>query len=58
MDWMFEDCRTDFDTLDPVIRKKALEIANQLMKQGKFTEKEAINEAIKRAEEWFYDLEG
>ena len=58
MDWMFEDFRTDLDSLDPVIKEKALEIANQLMKQGKFTEKEAITEAIKRAEEWFYDLEG
>ena len=58
MDWMFEDFRTDLDSLDPVIKEKALDIANQLMKQGKLTEKEAITEAIKRAEEWFYDLEG
>ena len=58
MDWMFEDFRTDLDMLDPVIKKKALEIANQLIKQEEFTKKEAITEAIKRAEEWFYDLEG
>ncbi|MDT0651216.1 hypothetical protein [Autumnicola edwardsiae] len=58
MDWMFEDFRTDLDLLDPIIKEKALDIANQLMKQGKLTEKEAITEAIKRAEEWFYDLEG
>lgn len=58
MDWMFEDFRTDLDSLDQVIKEKALDIANQLMKQGKLTEKEAITEAIKRAEEWFYDLEG
>ena len=55
---MFEDFRTDLDSLDPVIKEKALDIANQLMKQGKLTEKEAITEAIKRAEEGFYDLEG
>ena len=58
MDWMFEDFKTDLDSLNPAIRKKALKIANELMKEGKFTEKEAITEAIKRAEEWFYDLEG
>ena len=58
MDWMFEDFKTDLDSLNPTVREKALEIANELMKEGKFTEKEAITKAIKRAEEWFYDLEG
>ena len=58
MDWMFEDFKTDLDSLTPIVRKKALEIAQELMKEGKFTEKEAITEGIKRAEEWFYDLEG
>ncbi|WP_168194563.1 hypothetical protein [Antarcticibacterium arcticum] len=58
MDWMFENFKTDLDSLNPIVREKALEIANEVMKEGKFTEKEAITEAIKRAEEWFYDLEG
>ena len=58
MDWMFEDFKTDLDSLNPVIQEKAVAIANELMKEGKYTEKEAITEAIKQAEEWFYDLEG
>ena len=58
MEWLFEDFKTDLDSLNPPIREKALEIANELMKQGEYSEKEAIDEAIKKAEEWFYDLEG
>ena len=58
MVWMFENFKTDLDSLNPAVREKALEIANELMKEEKFTEKEAIAEAIKQAEEWFYDLEG
>ncbi|WP_345599573.1 hypothetical protein VS868_06295 [Salinimicrobium sp. 3283s] len=58
MDWMFEDFKTDLDSLTPIVREKALEIANELMKEGKSTEKEAIDQAIKQAGEWFYDLEG
>lgn len=58
MEWLFEGFKTDLDSLNPPIREKALEIANKLMKQGDYSEKEAITEAIKKAEEWFYDLEG
>lgn len=58
MEWLFEDFKTDLDPLNPIIREKALEMANELMKQGEYLEKEAIDEAIKKAEEWFYDLEG
>ncbi len=58
MDSMFENFKTDLNSLNPTVREKALEIANELMKEGKFTEKEAIIEAFKRAEEWSYDLEG
>lgn len=58
MDWMFEDFKTDLDSLNPVVREKALKIAKEFMKEEKSTEKEAIDEAIKQAEEWFYDLEG
>ncbi|MDT0690900.1 hypothetical protein RM549_13965 [Salegentibacter sp. F188] len=58
MDWTFEDFKTDLDSLNPAVREKALEIANELMKEGKYTKKEAITKAIKQAEEWFYDLEG
>ena len=58
MDWMFEDFHTDLDSLNPPVRTKALEIAQELMKGGKLSEKEAITEGIKQAEEWFYDLGG
>ncbi|MDT0687373.1 MULTISPECIES: hypothetical protein [Flavobacteriaceae] len=58
MDWTFEDFKTDLDSLNPAVREKALEIANDLMKEEKYTTKEAITKAIKQAEEWFYDLEG
>lgn len=58
MDWTFEDFRTDLDSLKPMVRKKAIEIANNLMKERNLTEKEAITEGIKRAEEWSYDLKG
>ena len=50
--------KTDLESLNPPVREKALEIANELVKEEKYTKKEAITEAIKQAEEWFYDLEG
>ena len=55
---MFEDFKTDLDSLNPPVRKKALEIAKQLVLNENYTEKKAISEAIKQAEEWFYNLEG
>ncbi len=58
MDSMFEDFKTDLDSLNPLVRKKALEIAKQLVLKENYTEKEAITKAIIKAEEWFYDLEG
>ncbi|EIJ39327.1 hypothetical protein JoomaDRAFT_2342 [Galbibacter orientalis DSM 19592] len=58
MDSMFEDFKTDLDSLNPLVRKKALEIAKQLVLKKNYTEKEAITKAIIKAEEWFYDLEG
>lgn len=58
MDWTFENFKTDLDELSPTVREKALEIAQQLVKEKKYTEKKAIAEAIIKAEEWSYDLEG
>ncbi|EIJ39895.1 hypothetical protein LDL79_10975 [Leeuwenhoekiella palythoae] len=58
MDWMFEDFKSDLDSLDPRVREKALEIAGQLVKEKNYMEKKAISEAIVKAEEWFYDLGG
>jgi len=55
---MLEDFETDLDSLDPSVKEKALEIAKQLMLKQNYKEKEAIADAIVKAEEWFYDLEG
>ena len=50
MDSMFEDFKTDLDSLNPLVRKKALEIAKQLVLKKNYTEKEAITKAIIKAE--------
>lgn len=56
--WTFEGFQVKLDELEDGIRSKALDIADGLMETGKYTEKDAIQEGIVRAEEWFYDLEG
>ena len=58
MDWMFQDFRTDLDGLNPKVREKALEIAKELVEKKDLPAKEALQQAIMRAEEWFYDIEG
>ncbi len=58
MDWMFEDFKTELDKLNPTVREKALEIAKKLVQEKDLSEKEAIQEGITKAEEWFYDLGG
>lgn len=58
MDWMFEDFKIELDALNKVVREKALEIAKELVEKKDLTPKEAIDEGIIRAEEWFYDLGG
>ncbi|MGX1023079.1 hypothetical protein [Flavobacterium sp. CS20] len=58
MDWMFEDFKTDLDTLNPIVREKALSIAKELIEKKDISAKEALTQGIIRAEEWFYDLEG
>ena len=55
---MFEDFKTDLDGLNPKVREKALEIAKELVEKKDLLAKEALQEAIIRAEEWFYDIEG
>ncbi len=58
MDWTFENFKADLDDLSPPVREKALEIAQNLMEEGNISEAKAIKEAIKKAEEWFYNSEG
>ncbi|KKN28272.1 hypothetical protein LCGC14_0856040 [marine sediment metagenome] len=56
--WTFEGFYVKLDELEDSIKNKALDIAAGFMETGKYTERDAIEEAIVRAEEWFYDLEG
>ena len=58
MDWTFEEFRTELETLNPVVRKKAIEIANDLIEKEGLSQDLAIKKAVVMAEEWFYDLEG
>ena len=57
MPWTFDDLPLSLYELNPRIREKVLEIANELEKQGVNTT-EILPMAIKQAEEWFLDLEG
>ncbi len=58
MNWTFENFKPALDNLTPQVREKALQIANKLMEQGGISEENAIQQAIVRAEEWFYNSEG
>ncbi|MCC4227457.1 MULTISPECIES: hypothetical protein [Flavobacteriaceae] len=58
MDWMFDDFKNDLDSLNPQVKKKALEIAKKLVEEKNYSKEKAITEAIVKAEEWFYDLGG
>ncbi len=58
MDWTFEEFRAELDTLNPSVRKKAIDIAKELIEKEDFSKEKAIKKEIVMAEEWFYDLEG
>lgn len=58
MKWTFEDFNAELEELNPQVRDKAKEIANELMEQGNYSEEEAIRKAIPEAEEWFLDIQG
>ncbi|TKI24240.1 DUF2188 domain-containing protein [Bacillus pumilus] len=51
MPWTMKDYPASFKSLDNVIRKKALEIANKMMQEG-YDESRAIPFAISQAKEW------
>ncbi|MDH6597076.1 DUF2188 domain-containing protein [Bacillus aerius] len=51
MPWTMEDYPASFQSLDKVIRKKALEIANKMVQEG-YEEGRAIPIAINQAKEW------
>ncbi|CAM3414910.1 hypothetical protein [Aequorivita lipolytica] len=58
MNWTFENFKPALDNLTPQVREKAVKIAHKLMEQGGISEERAIQQAIVRAEEWFYNSEG
>lgn len=58
MQWTFENFKPKLENLTPEVREKALQIAHQLMEKGGISKEKAISDAIVKAEEWFYDLEG
>ena len=50
MDWTFEDFKTKPDGFQPSVRKKALKIAQELVKENGYSREKAIKEGIKREE--------
>ena len=57
-DLTFETFREKLQKLNPQVKEKALSIAKELLEKEKYRPEEAIDEGIRRAEEWLYDLEG
>ena len=58
MEWTLENFPVSLENLKPQAREKAVEIANQLMLSGTWSEEKAVKKAIQQAEEWFYESEG
>lgn len=58
MKWTLENHPLEMNDLDPKVREKAIEIANQLKKEGEINELSIVDEAIKRAQDWFLNMEG
>lgn len=58
MHWSSEKYNAHLKDLKPAVREKAIELADQFVKNGNYdTEEDALTAAIKQAEEWFMDLE-
>ncbi len=49
----FEAFQEKLQQLNPRVREKAVEIAKKLVEKENYKEKDAVKEAISRAEEWF-----
>ena len=58
MKWTLENFPLEMSDLEPHVREKAIEIANQLKTEGQVKELSIVDEAIKRAQEWFLNMEG
>jgi uncharacterized protein YdaT len=58
MKWTSENFPMEMGELEPHVKEKAIEIANQLKTEGHVKELSIVDEAIKRAQEWFLNMEG
>lgn len=58
MNWTFKKGNIKLDQLKPEVREKAIAIARKLIEEEGWPEEKAVNEAIRRAEEWGYDEAG
>jgi uncharacterized protein YdaT len=57
MNWTKEQYPFEMNDLEPHVREKAIEIANQLKKDRAVSELSIVPEAIKQAKQWFLDME-
>ena len=55
---LFEGFGARYKELNPQVQKKAKQLAKQLMVNEGYDKNTAIKEAIKQAEQQFFDLEG
>ncbi|MES2446362.1 MAG: hypothetical protein V4546_04230 [Bacteroidota bacterium] len=58
MKWTSKNFPLEMEGLEPKVREKAIEIANQLKQEGRVKELSIVDEAIKQAIEWFQEMEG
>ena len=58
MDWTTEHFPLEMKDLDPRVREKAIEIANELRITREVSELNIVEVAINRAQQWFINLEG
>ena len=58
MDWTPENFPLEMKDLDPRVREKAIEIANELRITREVSELNIVEVAINRAQQWFISLEG
>lgn len=56
--WTSDNYPFEMNELEPKVRDKAIEIANQLKENHTVSELSIVPEAIKQAQEWFLELEG
>ena len=58
MEWSSDNYPIEMSDLEPRVREKAIEIANQLRKERIVRELSIVDEAIRQAQEWFLNEEG